>query len=165
MNKLPAVVVLLLLATVSRSIAAGMADLTGVSLQSTVAEVRQSMSTKHGVKFSSEAANRLRFVGGKFGGSKIQSWDFEFRNGRMRRVTILFVVRQGSNARGYEANQDFAEITQALDRLNGKGKSTRGKTYEASSWRLSNPTQTIKLYHGWTAGVKGSSRIQLMFSP
>src|ERR1043165_4994914 len=164
MNKLIVVVPLLLLAAMSRTVAAGVADLTRVSLESTTSQVRQSMSVKHGVKLSSETSNRLQFAGGAFGGSKVKSWDFEFKNGKLTRVTVLFVVRQGSNARGYEANQDFAEMTRALEKQNGKPKLSHGPTYEESSWGLSNPRQTIKLLHGWTGGVKGSSRIELTFS-
>lgn len=137
------------------------------------AEITKVMSSRSGLKLSQELPDRVVFEGGSVSGMPVKSWTFVFNSGKLTQIAISFSVRQGSDAKGYLANQDFAQLQKQLDakygrKKQGKARPNDAKNFEACVWEFPDnldprKMKTIELYHGWTPGAEGSSLIELIY--
>lgn len=103
----------------------------------------------------------------------VQSWLFKFTGGKLTKIVISFVVRQGSDGKGYFANQDFAALQKQFELKygkvkQGKARPSNDKNFEACQWDFADQlhpgtVKSIDLYHGWTPGSAGSSHMELTY--
>ena len=150
-------------------------EVAGIKWEASPAAVKQTMMTKTGVAVENEAPDQISFRGGVSSNMPVKSWQFKFTGGKLTKIVISFVVRQGSDGKGYFANQDFAALQKQFELKygkvkQGKARPSNDKNFEACEWDFPDDLhpgtlKSIDLYHGWTPGSAGSSHMELTYGP
>src|SRR6187401_2813963 len=78
---------------------AGPDDVAGVRWDSSPAQVRQLFAARPGVVLKSETPQAVTFVGGVFADLDVNSWLFEFTDGKLSSVRIAIKSKPGQDAR------------------------------------------------------------------
>lgn len=148
-------IVALCVLTHVQSRAAGPDDIAGVRWDSSPAQVRQILSARPGVSLQEATEEAIIFAGGTFAGFEANSWRFEFSDGKVSSVAISIRSKDGKDAKGWFADQDFAALQKLIERKYGRARATHDQNHQLRSWEFRDTlhpaaTKKIELYRGWS---------------
>jgi hypothetical protein len=140
--------------------AAGPEEVAGIRWEATPIQVRQILTERPGVTLETETPDTLSLKGGTFGGFNVKSWRFTFTDGKVGSVLLSFDSKPGKDAKGWFADQDFAQLQKLLEQKYGKARVTFDQNHQARSWVFPDAlspgaSKTIELYRGFGGDRSG----------
>jgi hypothetical protein len=116
-------------------------DVAGVRWGEKLAVARQSLLKRADMTLETEASGELKYRGGEFVGEAVESWRFEFPEGRFTKANIRFERPQGRNEEGkLYSDVVFGRLHQLLKRKYGSPKESADRDHRHSTWLFPSPS-------------------------
>ena len=119
------------------------------------AVTRNTILRRPGVEFVSESPDSMVFKGGAFGGHDVETWRFEFKDGRFFKAIISFVRPPGKNKDGnLLVDLIWGELQKGLKEKYGKAQDLSALGHGELLWSFPDRTRpeklkSVRIYFGW----------------